>query len=50
MRTWRHKTEVNWKENASPSARHTTSYILQDGEREVWDVVNTKGVESGRGG
>jgi len=39
MRSVRYKTEVDWKENSSLSARYNTSYILQDGVQEVQDVL-----------
>lgn len=39
MRSVRCKTEVDWKENSSLSARYNTSYILQDGVQEVRDVL-----------
>lgn len=39
MRSVRYKTEVDWKENSSLSARYNTSYILQYGVQEVRDVL-----------
>jgi hypothetical protein len=39
MRSVRYKTEVDWKETSSLSARYNTSYILQDGVQEVRDML-----------